>query len=139
VEVLLVHPGGPFWKKKDAGAWSIPKGEAEPDEDLLAAAEREFREETGFVPRGPYRALGSARQKGGKLVHAWAFEGDFDSSALVSNEVELEWPPRSGRRTRFPEVDRAAWCSISEARERINPGQFQLVEALLQSLATNME
>jgi len=137
--VLLVHPGGPFWKKKDAGAWSIPKGEAEPDEDLLAAAEREFREETGFVPRGPYRALGSARQKGGKLVHAWAFEGDFDSSALVSNEVELEWPPRSGRRTRFPEVDRAAWCSISEARERINPGQFQLVEALLQSLATNME
>lgn len=137
--MLLVHPGGPFWKKKDAGAWSIPKGEAEPDEDLLAAAEREFREETGFVPRGPYRALGSARQKGGKLVHAWAFEGDFDSSALVSNEVELEWPPRSGRRTRFPEVDRAAWCSISEARERINPGQFQLVEALLQSLATNME
>jgi predicted NUDIX family NTP pyrophosphohydrolase len=139
LEVLLVHPGGPFWKNKDAGAWSIPKGEAEANEDLLASAERELREETGFVPRGPYRALGSAKLKGGKVVHAWAFEADFDPTELVSNDVELEWPPRSGRHARFPEVDRAAWWAISEARDKINSGQLPLLEALLQSLAPNME
>jgi predicted NUDIX family NTP pyrophosphohydrolase len=138
-EVLLVHPGGPFWKNKDAGAWSVAKGEVEPNEDLCSAAEREFREETGFVPVGPYRSLGSVRQKSGKHVHAWAFEADFDCEALVSNEVELEWPPRTGRRARFPEVDRAAWWPISVARQKINSGQLPLLEALLRSLASNME
>src|SRR5579859_7132586 len=112
LEVLLVHPGGPFWAKKDAGAWSIPKGEAESDEDLLACACREFTEETGVVAVGPFHPLPPVRQSGGKIVHAWAAEGDCDPAALRSNTFELEWPPRSGRRVAFPEIDRAGWFDL---------------------------
>jgi len=118
-EVLLAHPGGPFWAKKDAGAWTIPKGLVEGGADLLATAEREFTEETGFVARGPFMPLRPVRQKSGKTVHAFACAGDFDPAALKSNRFELEWPPRSGRRKRFPEVDRVAWLAPATAREKI--------------------
>ncbi len=130
LEVLLVHPGGPFWARKDEGAWSIPKGELDGSEDALAAACREFREETGFEPQGPFIALGSARQKSGKVVHAWGFAGDFDPSELVSNTIEIEWPPRSGRRLTIPEVDRAAWLDPAGVEARLNPGQIPLIFAL---------
>ena len=130
VEVLLVHPGGPLWAKRDLGAWSIPKGEIEPGEDPLAAALREVEEETGFRAAGPFRPLGSLRQRGGKRVSAWATPGDFDPAALRSGEFELEWPPRSGRRQRFPEVDRAAWFELAEARRRILPSQAELLDRL---------
>ncbi|HEY1544019.1 MAG TPA: NUDIX domain-containing protein [Xanthobacteraceae bacterium] len=133
-EVLLVHPGGPFWAKKDRGAWSIPKGEYVDDEEPLAAAQREFFEETGAQPRGAFAPLGEVRQPGGKHVTAWAVEGDFDPAALVSTTFELEWPPRSGRTRSFPEVDRARWFSLEEAREKIIAGQRPLIgrlEALL--------
>jgi predicted NUDIX family NTP pyrophosphohydrolase len=129
-EVFLVHPGGPFWAAKDLGAWSIPKGEFGPGEDPLEAACREFREETGFEPSGPYTALAPVRQKGRKTVHAWAFEGDADASALKSNAFSMEWPPRSGHSQTFPEVDRGAWFSLSEARLKINPAQAALLEEL---------
>ena len=115
VEVLLVHPGGPFWAKKDEGAWSIPKGEAEPGEDLLAVARREFREETGAALEGAVLDLGGVKQKGGKTVVAWAAEGDFDPASLTSNTFAMEWPPRSGKRAEFPEVDRAAWFDLATA------------------------
>ena len=118
-EVLLAHPGGPFWAKKDAGAWTIPKGLVEGGADLLATAEREFTEETGFVARGPFMPLRPVRQKSGKTVHAFACAGDFDPAALKSNRFELEWPPHSGRRKRFPEVDRVAWLAPATAREKI--------------------
>jgi predicted NUDIX family NTP pyrophosphohydrolase len=134
-EVLLVHPGGPFWKNKDEGAWSIPKGEVEPHEDLLEAALREFAEETGVRPEGPFVPLDPVQQKGGKVVHAWAVEGDLDPGELTSNTFELDWPPRSGRRQRFPEVDRAAFFAPDEAGRRINPGQAPLVEQLQRRLA----
>lgn len=131
-EVLLVHPGGPFWKNKDTGAWSIAKGEPEPGEDALAAAQRELVEETGFTPCGPFEPLGTARQKAGKLVTAWAFRADdLDAAELrCQSRFELEWPPRSGRRASFPEVDRAAWFGLKEAGEKLNPGQLPLLEAL---------
>ncbi|HJT06786.1 MAG TPA: NUDIX domain-containing protein [Stellaceae bacterium] len=129
-EVFLVHPGGPFWAKKDAGAWSIPKGEAAPGEDLLARAQREFTEETGFVLSGQFRPLAPTRQSGGKLVHAWAVEGDCDAAAIKSNTFDLEWPPRSGRVRAFPEVDRAQWFDLPEAREKINPAQRGLIDEL---------
>ena len=130
VEVLLVHPGGPFWAKKDAGAWSIPKGEIGAGEDPLAAARREFREETGHAPAGDFLALGECKQAGGKSVVAWAVAGDLDAAAIRSNDFELEWPPRSGKMRRFPEVDRAQWFPLAEAKARINKGQGALLERL---------
>ena len=132
LEVLLVHPGGPFWAKKDAGAWSIPKGEIGEGEDPLAAAKREFEEETGTRPAGEAVALESRRQAGGKLVHAWAMRGDLDPGAVKSTTFSLEWPPRSGRRQEFPEVDRAAWFTLDEAREKILKGQAPFLDDLEQ-------
>jgi predicted NUDIX family NTP pyrophosphohydrolase len=133
-EVLLVHPGGPFWAKKDQGAWSIPKGEHAADEDPLAVAQREFEEETGARPRGVFHQLGEVVQAGGKRVSGWAVEGDFDPAALVSNTFETEWPPRSGRKRSFPEVDRAEWFSPDEARQKINAGQRVLIDRLVELL-----
>jgi predicted NUDIX family NTP pyrophosphohydrolase len=131
LEVLLVHPGGPFWAKKDAGAWSIPKGEHDDAEDPQACALREFAEETGSAPApGELRDLGAVRQKSGKVVQAWALEGDIDPEGIRSNTFELEWPPRSGRRQAFPEVDRAAWFSVADAREKINPAQAAFLDRL---------
>jgi predicted NUDIX family NTP pyrophosphohydrolase len=136
IEVLLVHMGGPFWARKDVGAWTLPKGEPEPGEALLDAARREFTEETGAPPpAGDYVPLGAVRQKGGKVVHAWAVHGDFDVDALVSTTFELEWPPRSGRRTNFPEVDRAAWFGLDAARERIVSAQATFLDRLGDALA----
>jgi len=170
LEVMLVHPGGPYWAKKDAGAWSIPKGEAEPDElgatpggsgtrraegdaawrrppkvkprltaaaaDLLAVAKREFREETGFDPDGlaapgaAFASLGGVKQRGHKIVYIWALEGDCDVSAAVSEDFEMEWPPRSGKTARFPEVDRAAWFDLATAHEKILAGQRRFLDDL---------
>ena len=130
IEVLLVHPGGPFWAKKDDGAWSIPKGEVDGDEALLDAARREFREETGFPVDGSFHALPPVRQPGGKTVHAWAVAGDCDPSAVRSNRFTLEWPPRSGRMQDFPEVDRAGWFDLAAARRKLTRGQLPLLEAL---------
>jgi len=131
VEVLLGHMGGPFWARKDAGAWTIPKGEYGGDEDALAAARREFAEELGNVPPdGLTIALGEVRQKAGKVVTAWAVEGDFDPATLRSNTFEIEWPPRSGRRATFPELDRAAWFDLSTARTRIVAAQAVLLDRL---------
>ncbi|HEV8028679.1 MAG TPA: NUDIX domain-containing protein [Stellaceae bacterium] len=134
-EVFLVHPGGPFWAGKDAGAWSIPKGEAGPGEDLLTRAKLEFAEETGFAVPDALQALRPIKQAGGKVVHAWAAEGNVDAAALRSNGFTLEWPPRSGRQQIFPEVDRAAWFTLAEAREKINKGQSALLDQLEQLLA----
>jgi predicted NUDIX family NTP pyrophosphohydrolase len=130
VAVLLVHPGGPFWARKDLGAWSIPKGEHTDGEDPLAAARREFAEETGAHPQGEFCSLGEVVQAGGKRVVAWAVAGDFDPAALVSNSFELEWPPRSGRKARFPEVDRAEWFSAAVAREKIIAAQRVFIDRL---------
>jgi predicted NUDIX family NTP pyrophosphohydrolase len=130
IEVFLVHPGGPFWAKKDKAAWSIPKGEVDPDEDLLAAARREVLEETGLVVEGAVHPLGPVRQAGGKLVHGFAVEADADPAALHSNTFEMEWPPRSGRTQTFPEVDRAAWFPLEVARDRIHKGQQGLLDQL---------
>jgi predicted NUDIX family NTP pyrophosphohydrolase len=129
-EVLLVHPGGLFWAKKDLGAWTIPKGEVAEGEDELTTARREFEEETGFRAEGPFHALGSVKQKAGKVVHAWAFEGDCDPAALRSNTFRVQWPPGSGQWRTFPEVDRAEWFDLAEARRRINPAQAALLDAL---------
>ena len=136
-EVFLVHPGGPFWAKKDAGAWSIPKGEVGADEALLAAAQREFQEETGLSVAGDSRALDPVRQAGGKTVHAWAVEADCDATAVRSNSFEMEWPPRSGRRQAFPEIDRAAWLDFASARVKMTKGQLPLLEQLEQLLTAN--
>lgn len=125
--VFLVHPGGPIWARKDKGAWTIPKGEYEPDESPLAAAQREFKEETGFQAMGEFVDLGSIKQKSGKIVNAWAFEGDCDPAQLISNTCEIEWPPRSGRRLEIPEVDRGRWFSITEASEYIREEQRELL------------
>jgi predicted NUDIX family NTP pyrophosphohydrolase len=130
VEVFLVHPGGPFWAKKDLGAWSIPKGEYDESEDPLAAARREFEEETGFAAPADPTPLGEVTQAGGKIVVAWAAEGDCAPEKLVSNRCPVEWPPRSGRMIDIPEVDRAAWFSIEEARERILKGQQPFLDRL---------
>lgn len=129
-QVLLVHPGGPFFQHKDAGAWTIPKGEVESGDDLLATACREFQEETGLTPTAPFVSLNSIKQKGGKLVHAWAFAGDCDPATMRSNTFTLEWPPKSGRQMEFPEVDRAAWFEFEPARTRINPAQVSLIDRL---------
>lgn len=131
LEVLLVHPGGPFWAKKDLGAWSIPKGEHGDDEEPLTAARREFAEELGLpLPAGEIVPLGEVRQKGGKLVTAWAVAGDLDPARVVSNSFELEWPPRSGRRAQFPEVDRAEWFTLERAREKLLPAQLPLLDRI---------
>lgn len=130
VEVLLVHPGGPFWKNKDAGAWTIPKGLVEAGEDPRACALRELREETGLDYTGELFELGAITQKGGKRVRAWAAESDFDPASLASTTFEMEWPPKSGRRATFPEVDRAEWFTLDAAREKINPAQAALLDAL---------
>jgi predicted NUDIX family NTP pyrophosphohydrolase len=131
LEVLLVHPGGPFWAKKDLGAWSIPKGEHDDAEEALDCALREFEEETGSRPdTGDLEDLGTVRQKSGKVVQAWALAGDLDADAVRSNTFTMEWPPRSGRQSEFPEVDRAAWFSVAEARERINPAQAAFLDRL---------
>ena len=134
VEVFLVHPGGPFFTKKDLGAWTIPKGEYLEDEEPLNAAVREFQEETGFATPQTFFDLGSIKQAGGKIVIAWAFEGDCDPSKLVSNLCEIEWPPRSGRMIQVPEVDRGAWFSIHEAKERIKSTQIPLLDRLSKTL-----
>ncbi len=130
LQVLLVHPGGPFWRRKDAGAWSIPKGEFGADEEALGAAKREFAEEIGVEPRGEFLELAPVTQRGGKVVHAWAVEGDLDPSSIRSNTFEMEWPPRSGKRQKFPEIDRAAFFDIAEAKRKINPGQLPLIHEL---------
>ncbi len=132
IEVLLVHPGGPFWVKKDGGAWMLPKGELHPDEEALAAAQREFAEETGFrlTPDATYLPLGEVQQRGGKTVIAFAVEGDCDPGALRSNTFEIEWPARSGRRQQFPEVDRAAFFTIAEAHEKILPSEAVFLDRL---------
>lgn len=133
LHVLLVHPGGPFWAKKDFGAWSIPKGEAEPGEDLLQRAIQEVREETGFAVDGPFTPLAPAKQSG-KIVHAWAVEFDADASTIVSNTFRLEWPPRSEKFSEFPEVDRAEWFDIEAARAKILPAQRVFLEQLSRHL-----
>jgi predicted NUDIX family NTP pyrophosphohydrolase len=130
IEVLLVHPGGPFWRNKDAGAWSIPKGEYDPDESAEAVARREFREELGTELTGTIFPLAEVRQRGGKLVTAFAVETDVDAKATHSNTFEIEWPPRSGQSQRFPEVDRACWFDLASAYEKINPAQRTLLERL---------
>ena len=130
VEVLLAHPGGPFWARKDDGAWSIPKGEFEEGEEPLDAAKREFEEETGFQPQGEAIRLEPLRQAGGKLVYAFAMRGDFDPATLKSNTFRMEWPPRSGRQQEFPEVDRAAWFSMDEAGKKILKSQAGLLAQL---------
>lgn len=130
LELFLAHPGGPFWKARDAGAWTIPKGLAEAGEDLLAAACREFEEETGLHPTGPFVSLGAVRQKAGKVVHAWAWEGDADPALVTSNTMKAEWPRGSGRWLTFPEVDRCAWFTPQLAREKINPAQAEFIDRL---------
>ena len=135
LEVLLAHPGGPFWRGRDAGAWTIPKGLVAPGEALLDAARRELREETGLAPEGPFLPLGSVRQKAGKTVHAWACEGDADPATVTSNTTTIEWPRGSGRRITYPEVDRCGWFAIEAARGKLNPAQSELLgrlEAALQ-------
>jgi len=134
LEVLLVHPGGPFWQRKDLGAWSIPKGEATEGEDLLSAARREFHEETGFAAPEALIALGHIRQSGGKIVHAWAARGNVDPGQLRSNTFDLEWPPGSKRTQHFPEVDKAAWFPLAEARQRIVPAQAAFLDVLVVEL-----
>jgi predicted NUDIX family NTP pyrophosphohydrolase len=136
LEVLLVHPGGPFWSRRDAGAWSIPKGEYSADEDPLDAARREFAEELGSEPpAGQPADLGEVRQKAGKVIRGWALAGDLDASEIHSNTFTLEWPPRSGRMNEFPEVDRAEWFDLDRAREKINPAQAAFLDRLAEAAA----
>jgi predicted NUDIX family NTP pyrophosphohydrolase len=137
LELFLVHPGGPFWAKKDEGAWSIPKGLVDAGEDLETAARREFEEETGVRVTAPLVELGAFRQPSGKMVVAFAAEGDCDAAAIHSNEFEMEWPPKSGKMGRFPEVDRAGWFSLAEALTKILKGQAPIVQVLTQRLGTS--
>ena len=130
LQIFLVHPGGPFWAKKDAGAWSIPKGEFAPDEDPLAAAQREFSEETGFQADGRFIPLAPLKQPSGKTIHAWAVEGDADAARIRSNNFSMEWPPGSGKQQEFPEVDRAAWFTIEAAEEMVASGQKGFIDEL---------
>jgi predicted NUDIX family NTP pyrophosphohydrolase len=134
LEVLLVHPGGPFWARKDQGAWFLPKGELEPDEDPLSAARREFAEETGVEPHGPFAPLGNIRQKSGKVVLAWAVVGSWDTSALRSNTFQIEWPPRSGKQREFPEIDRAAFFPIEQASVRMHEAERPFLDRLIDLL-----
>ena len=133
-EVFLVHPGGPFWAKRDLGAWSVPKGEVDGDEDLLEAARREVHEETGASVVGEFIELAALRQPGGKVVHVWAVEGDVDASSITSNTFSIEWPPRSGKSRAFPEVDRAGWFTLDEAREKLLPGQRPFLDDLMRKI-----
>jgi predicted NUDIX family NTP pyrophosphohydrolase len=135
LEVLLVHLGGPFWAKKDAGAWFVPKGEIESREDVWSAAQREFREETGIEPHEPFLALGSVKNKSGKTVTAWAFQGNADPAQIRSNTFRMEWPPRSGKHADFPEVDRAAFFAIRDARIKINAAEGEFLRRLEKVLA----
>jgi predicted NUDIX family NTP pyrophosphohydrolase len=130
LEFLLAHPGGPFWKHRDAGAWTIPKGEIQIGEEPLAAAKREFEEEIGLKPEGTFIELKPITQKGGKIVHAWAFEGDCDTNCIRSNTFQMEWPPRSGKFTTCPEIDRACFFGMTEAKQKINPAQISFLEGL---------
>jgi predicted NUDIX family NTP pyrophosphohydrolase len=130
IQVLLAHPGGPYFVKKDEGAWTIPKGEPEPEKDLLVTAQREFEEETGLKPVGPFTPLKPIKQKGGKVVHAWAFEGDCDPNAITSNTFVMEWPPKSGRQVEFPEIDRVEFFDLDTARRKIKAGQDGLIDEL---------
>jgi predicted NUDIX family NTP pyrophosphohydrolase len=132
LEFLLAHPGGPFWKDRDAGAWTIPKGEIQAGEEPLAAAKREFEEETGIKPQGDFIELRPITQKGGKIVHAWAFEGECDTTCIRSNTFQMEWPPRSGKFQDCPEIDRACFFRLSEAKRKINPAQAAFLEELKQ-------
>ena len=134
LQVFVVHPGGPFWSKKDLGAWSIPKGEYVSDEEPLEVARREFEEETGFSSKGNFIGLGDLKQPGGKIVTAWAFEGDCDPKKLRSNTFMMEWPPRSGRQIEVPEVDRGCWYSIEDARRRLLPSQRAFLDRLLETI-----
>jgi predicted NUDIX family NTP pyrophosphohydrolase len=134
LEVFLVHPGGPFWKKKDAASWTIPKGEFADDEEALDAAIREFREETGFTPNGPFLPLDPIRQKAGKIVHAWAAAGDLVPALMKSNTVSLEWPPRSGKKIRFPEVDRGEWFGLATAKQKVNPAQASFLDQIAEMI-----
>ena len=139
LQVFLVHPGGPFWSAKNVGAWSIPKGGLEAGEKPLDAARREFHEETGLTSVGPFRPLQEARQKSGKRVLSWAFEGDGDAESIQSNTFSLEWPPKSGKLVEFPEVDRAAWFTVQEARFHMQPGQLPLLEELEEILRSSRD
>jgi predicted NUDIX family NTP pyrophosphohydrolase len=139
VEVFLAHPGGPFWMNKDDGAWTLPKGEFEPDEEALAAARREFQEETGFAPDGEFLDLGTVTQGSGKIVSAWAIEGDFDPAKLISNFCEVEWPPRSRKMISIPEVDRGAWYSLEEARRKMFRAQLPFLDRLQERLVRKLE
>ena len=130
LEVFLVHPGGPFWKNKDDGAWSIPKGEYTDEEDPLEAAKREFEEETGIECSGKFIMLDPIKQKGGKIVSAWALEKDMDAKSIKSNLFSMEWPPKSGKMQEFPEVDKAAWFGLNDAKQKINPSQAALIDQL---------
>jgi predicted NUDIX family NTP pyrophosphohydrolase len=134
LEVLLVHPGGPYWNNKDEGVWSIPKGEPAPDEDLFDVAQREFHEELGFQPTGDFVQLTPVKQRAGKVVHAWAFEGDCDPAVIKSNTFTMEWPPKSGQQMAFPEVDQAEFFDMETARRKINAAQIGLLEELVQRL-----
>lgn len=131
LEVFLVHPGGPYWARKDLGAWSIAKGEFADGDDPLAAARREFNEETGFVAEGPFIPLDDVKQKAGKTVLAWAFQGDFDPRTVKSNTFTCEWPPQSGKQQEFPEIDRAEWFTVAEARRKLNEAQAAFVDRLV--------
>jgi predicted NUDIX family NTP pyrophosphohydrolase len=137
LEVLLVHPGGPFWKNKDDGAWMLPKGEVNAGEDLLAAAIREFKEETGFTPVEPSLALGQVKHKSGKILHAWAFQGDCDLTRIRSNTFEIEWPPKSGHKQEFPEIDRAQFFDLSTAQRKILAAELPLLDRLAAKVISN--
>jgi predicted NUDIX family NTP pyrophosphohydrolase len=137
LQLFLVHPGGPFWRNKDAGAWSIPKGEYEEGEDPHEAAKREFREETGIEADGKFLPLGEIKQPSGKLITAWALEGDCSPSAVRSNLFSMEWPPKSGRQQEFPEIDRADWFSVSEAKKRIVKGQIGFIDRIVALTSAN--
>lgn len=134
LELFLAHPGGPFWARRDEGAWTIPKGGVEAGEDALSAAQREFQEETGILPRGEFLPLGTIRQRAGKIVHAWAWEGDADAGKITSNSTQTEWPRGSGRHITYPEVDRCAWFAPEEARKRMNAAQSEFIDRLQQLL-----
>lgn len=134
IEILLVHPGGPFWAKKDIGAWSIPKGEFD-DEEAMTVAKREFFEETGVHIKAELAPLTAQKQKGGKVIYAWAVEGNLDPSNIKSNLFELEWPPKSGQKQKFPEVDKAEWFPLPIARQKVNPGQVALIDELIEKLS----
>ncbi len=138
VEVMLVHPGGPFWRNKDDGAWSMPKGLADEGEDLIAAAQREFLEETGATVSGEFIDLGAHKQPGGKTVVAWGCEGDFDPPSLKSNKFTVEWPPRSGRSAEFPEIDKAGWFELNEAMKKVTKGQRPVIAALADRLGVRL-